>query len=174
MQTTLNLRLLPFSNARTYLYASLFIVGNLLLPQLCHLAPHGGLIWLPIYFFTLIGSYKYGWRVGVMTAVASPIVNSVIFGMPAGAMLPGIIVKSLLLAGAAGFAAARTKKATLLILTAVVLFYQTTGCVVEYFLSGQFSTAFADFKTGLPGMSAQILGGRLLINRLSRQSTPQP
>ena len=39
-------------NVRTYLFAVLFVGGNMLLPQLCHLMPDGGKIFLPIYFFT--------------------------------------------------------------------------------------------------------------------------
>ena len=38
-------------------FAALFIVGNIVFPQLCHaLMPKGGLIFLPIYFFTLFGA----------------------------------------------------------------------------------------------------------------------
>ena len=36
-------------NVRTYLFAVLFVGGNMLLPQLCHLMPDGGKIFLPIY-----------------------------------------------------------------------------------------------------------------------------
>ena len=50
-------------NVRTYLFAVLFVGGNMLLPQLCHLMPDGGKIFLPIYFFTLIASYKFGLKV---------------------------------------------------------------------------------------------------------------
>ncbi len=49
---------LNYSDIKTYLSASLFIVGNILFPQLFHLIPQGGITWLPIYFFTLIGAYK--------------------------------------------------------------------------------------------------------------------
>ncbi|MDE6681444.1 MAG: ECF transporter S component, partial [Muribaculaceae bacterium] len=88
MQNTIRLQSLPFSSVRTYLTAAIFILGNILLPQLFHLVPQGGVTWLPIYFFTLIAAYRYGWRVGLLTAVASPLVNSLIFGMPAVAGLP--------------------------------------------------------------------------------------
>ena len=56
-------------NVRTYLFAVLFVGGNMLPPQLCHLMPDGGKIFLPIYFFTLIASYKFGLKVGILTAV---------------------------------------------------------------------------------------------------------
>ena len=52
-----------YREAKTYLAAALFVAGNIVLPQICHLVPQGGLRWLPIYFFTLVGAYKYGWRV---------------------------------------------------------------------------------------------------------------
>ena len=71
-----------YREAKTYLAAALFVAGNIVLPQICHLVPQGGLRWLPIYFFTLVGAYKYGWRVGLLTAVLSPAVNSALFGMP--------------------------------------------------------------------------------------------
>ena len=80
-----------YADVRTYLFAALFVVGNVVLPQLVHLIPQGGLTWLPIYFFTLVGAYKYGWRVGLLTAIVSPLVNSFFFGMPVAAMLPGIM-----------------------------------------------------------------------------------
>ena len=58
--STVNLYSLSLRESRSLLFAALFIIGNIVLPQLCHLMPHGGLIFLPIYFFTLIGAYKYG------------------------------------------------------------------------------------------------------------------
>ena len=60
---------LTLKDTKTYLFSSLFILGNILLPQICHLIPQGGLIFLPIYFFTLIGAYRYGLIVGLFTAI---------------------------------------------------------------------------------------------------------
>ena len=74
METTVKFKTLSCREARTYLFAAVFVLGNMLLPQLCHLVPQGGLVWLPIYFFTLIGAYKYGWQVGLLTAVASAVI----------------------------------------------------------------------------------------------------
>ena len=73
---TVKLYALDYSNVRTYLIAAIFIVANLVLPQLFHLVPQGGITWPPIYLFTLIGAYKFGWKVGLLTAVLSPVINS--------------------------------------------------------------------------------------------------
>ena len=112
---------LNYSDIKTYLAASLFIVGNILFPQLFHLIPQGGITWLPIYFFTLIGAYKYGWKVGLLTAILSPVINSLLFGMPMPVALPAILLKSILLAISAGWAAQHFGRISISILVVVVL-----------------------------------------------------
>src|SRR5690606_20739164 len=124
MSTTAKLYALNLSNARTYLFAAIFIVGNLLLPQLAHLVPQGGFIFLPIYFFTLIAAYKYGIHVGLLTAILSPLANNLIFGMPPAAVLPAIIIKSVILAIAAALAARHFKKVSLLGILLAIITYQ--------------------------------------------------
>ena len=69
METSAKLYSLSFSNVKTYLFAFLFVAGNIALPQLCHLVPMGGPTLLPIYFFTLIAAYKFGFRVGLLNLV---------------------------------------------------------------------------------------------------------
>ena len=158
-----------YRETRTYLAAALFAAGNIVLPQLCHLVQLGGPTMLPIYFFTLVGAYKYGWRAGLLTALASPVANALLFGMPAAAALPAIVLKSVLLAGAAGYAAARFRRASLALLAAVVLFYQAAGTLCEWALAGSFHTAVQDFRIGLPGMLLQIFGGWAFINFIIRK-----
>ena len=160
---------LEYNEARTYWTAALFVAGNILLPQLCHSVPQGGLRWLPIYFFTLVGAYKYGWRVGLLTALASPLVNSACFGMPAPAALPAILLKSCLLAAIAGIVAGRFRKVSIPLLAIVVLGYQTLGTLGEWAMKGNFSSAVQDFRIGLPGMLFQIFGGWLFLGRLIRR-----
>ena len=157
---------LSLREAKSYLVTMVFIVGNIVLPQLCHLMPQGGLIWLPIYFFTLVGAYKYGWQVGLFTAVASPIVNSLLFGMPGAAMVPIILIKSILLAVAAGLMAHYTKRVSLLSILAVVMIYQVLGGMAEWAMTGSLSAVLQDFQLGLPGIIFQIIGGYLVIRYL--------
>ena len=169
METTTKLYSYSFKDTKTYIAALLFVAGNILVPQLCHLMPQGGLIWLPIYFFTLVGAYKYGWKVGLLTAIASPLVNSVLFGMPTAHALPPIMIKSVVLAGVASFIAVRSHKATLWMLALAVLSYQIVGTGAEWILKGNLWAALQDFRIGLPGMLVQILGGYLFINYLIRR-----
>lgn len=169
MQTTVKLYAPTYGETKTYLAAALFAAGNIALPQLFHTVHLGGPTWLPIYFFTLVAAYKYGWRTGLLTALVSPAANTLLFGMPAAAALPAILLKSVLLAGAAGYAAARFRRASLALLAAVVLFYQAVGTLGEWALAGSLHAAVQDFRIGLPGMLLQIFGGWAFINLVIRK-----
>ena len=164
METT-NVRLysLPCDSIKTYAAVLLFVAGNIALPQLFHLVPQGGVTWLPIYFFTLVGAYKFGWRVGLLTAVLSPLVNSWLFGMPPVAALPAILLKSCLLALLAGGTAHRFARGSFPLLLGVVLGYQVLGTLGEWALKGDLFLALQDFRIGLPGMALQVVGGYLCV-----------
>lgn len=167
--TTVNLYAYSYREAKTYLVAALFVFGNIALPQLFHLVPKGGMIWLPIYFFTLVGAYKYGWRLGLLTAVASPLVNSALFSMPQPAVIPAILIKSVLLAIAAGYAANKFRKVSIPLLIGVVAFYQIIGSLAEWALTGSAAAALQDVRLALPGITLQVLGGYLFIKYVLRK-----
>lgn len=149
---------------KTYLFVALFVTGNIVLPQLCHLLPDGGKILLPIYFFTLIASYKYGLRVGLLTAVLSPIVNSLLFGMPTTIVLPLILVKSIILAITASYVANKTKKVSLINLLMIILTYQFLGSLTEWAITSSLYIATQDFRIGIPGMILQLILSFLILN----------
>lgn len=155
---TISLYQLGYNELKTYLMAALFVIGNIALPQLCHLIPQGGLIFLPIYFFTLFGAYKYGYAVGLLTAIASPIVNNLLFGMPPTAMLTPILTKSILLALSAAFVAQYFRKATIPLIALAVIAYQFFGSLAEWGITGSLSAALQDVRLGIPGIFLQIFG----------------
>ncbi len=161
---------LNFSELKTYLLAAIFVVGNIILPQLCHLIPQGGLKLLPIYFFTLIGAYKYGWRVGLLTAIASPMLNHLMFGMPPIAVLPAILSKSVILALVARYFARSVMglKELFWSITLSVVAYQLFGTLIEWAMVGDLFVALQDVRIGLPGILIQIFGGYLFIGYLVR------
>lgn len=169
MTSELKLYSLSLAQSKTYLLAMAFVAGNIILPQLAHMVPQGGFIFLPIYFFTLIGAYKYGWQVGLMTAILSPLVNSLLFGMPAAEVLPAIMVKSTFLALAAAQAASYFNRISVGILALVVLSYQVLGTLIEWAMVGDFITAIQDFRIGIPGMLIQIFGAYFIIKYLVRK-----
>lgn len=168
METSPKLYSLKYSNVKTYLFALLFVAGNIALPQLCHLVPYGGPTLLPIYFFTLIAAYKYGFFVGLLTAIFSPILNHLLFAMPSEAVLPILLIKSTLLAGASALAARTMKSVSLLGILGVVLSYQIIGTAFEWVLTGSFYVAVQDFRIGIPGMLIQWFGGYALLKAIAK------
>ena len=149
--------------SKTYMVAALFVIGNIVLPQLCHLIPQGGLIWLPIYFFTLVAVYKYGPVAGLLTAVVSPLVNSAFFGMPAAPALPIILIKSVVLALAASFIASKVRGVRFWAVLLAVVAYQAIGFVAEWGMTGSLVDAFQDIRLGWPGLLVQAVGGFALM-----------
>lgn len=159
-----------------YFWSAAFIAGNLVLPQLCHLAALGGKMVLPIYFFTLIAACRCGWRAGVLTAIASPFLNHALFGMPPAAVLPVILVKSLLIAAIAPLAlhvCRYSRRLLPLALLLTVIGYQTLGGLFEWTWTGSLAAALQDARLGWPGMLFQIVGGWLVLRGLEKQiATP--
>lgn len=75
METTISqIQQLSYREGKTYALAAAFVAGNILLPQLCHMLPQGGLVWLPIYFFTLIAAVASRCKKVSIVAVAAAIV----------------------------------------------------------------------------------------------------
>lgn len=168
LTTTLAAGKYTFSNSRTYLAAAAFVLGNILVPQLCHLIPKGGLIFLPIYFFTLVAAFRCGWKVGLLTAVFSPLVNCLLFGMPPVASLPAILVKSVALVLAVEIVS-RKMDFSILAVAVAVLAYQAVGMVFEFFLDFNLLHAVQDIRIGWPGILIQIVGGYFVVRALQKR-----
>lgn len=168
MSAAIKLYSLPLTNAKTYLFATIFVIGNLLLPQLAHLIPQGGFIFLPIYFFTLVAAYKYGIHVGLLTAVLSPLANHLLFGMPPAAVLPAIIIKSAILAISAAWLAKRFQKVSLVAILLAILAYQVIGTAAEWAMTQNLMVALQDFRLGVPGMLIQLVGGYFVLKALAK------
>ena len=166
MESTVKLYSLKAVELKSYAYAFLFVAGNIILPQICHLIPMGGQMLLPIYFFTLIAAYKYGFFTGLLTAVASPLINHALFGMPATEMLPILLIKSGLLAVAASYMAQQTRQIKIQSLLLVVIFYQGVGMIAEFALTGSFMAAMQDIRIGFPGILLQVVGGYFCLKAL--------
>lgn len=151
---------LTFTQSSTYLKSALFICANIALPHLFHLIPGGGIMFLPVYFFTLIGAMRYGMQVGMLTAVFTPIIGNLLFGAPASALIPDMLFKGIMLAIVASLAVSRWSASLLTSLLSVVAAWLLVGLVEWPFTGAAF--AFQDFVTGLPGLAMMIIGSWLI------------
>lgn len=147
---------LTLTQSRTYTWSALFIAANIALPHLFHLIPGGGVMFLPIYFFTLIGAMRYGWQLGLLTAIMTPIVGNLMFGAPASAMIPDMLAKGAALSLVGAFVAKKWGINLATSLATVVAAFAIVG-LAEWPVTGA-AYAFQDFVTGLPGMAMMTLG----------------
>ena len=166
MEATVRLYTLNYDEAKTYRWAAIFVACNLVLPQVFHLIPQGGIIFSPLSLVILVGAYKFGWKTGLLTALASPLVNHLLTGMPAWEVMPVMTMKLAILALVAGLAAQRFKTVSLPLIIGVVLVTKALEALGELLLTGGIAATIADFTIGWPGLLLQIVGGYLILKYL--------
>ena len=106
---------------------------------------------------------------GLLTAVLSPAVNHLLFGMPASGVLAVIMIKGVLAAVAAAYMARKTSQVSILSLVAVVAFYQLVGGVAEWAMTSSLAAALQDVRMGLAGMVLQVVGGYVVLRYVARK-----
>ena len=143
--TTVRLYALNYDEVKTYMWAAIFVVCNLVLPQVFHLIPQGGIIFSPLSLVILAGAYKFGWKTGLLAALLSPTVALV-----------------------AGLAAQRFKTVNLPLLIGVVLVTKAIECVGELALTGGITATIADFTIGWPGLLLQVFGTWLILKYIRK------
>ena len=169
MEATARLYTLNYDEAKTYLWATIFVACNLVLPQVFHIIPQGGIIFSPLSLVILVGAYKFGWKTGLLAALASPLVNHLLTGMPAWSVLPVMTMKLAVLALVAGFTAQHFKTVSLPLLVGVVLVTKVLEALGELILTGGIAATVADFTIGWPGLLLQVVGGYLIIRYLLKK-----
>lgn len=148
----------------SYLMSSLFILANISLPHLFHMIPGGGIMFLPIYFFTAFAAVCYGKWNGILTAVMSPAIGYLMFGMPRISLLPDMILKGIMLSVVLAYLMTKVRTITARII-AVPL-----GVATAWIIAGlmelpilNYEMAFQDFFTGIPGLLFMTLAGWIAL-----------
>lgn len=155
---------------RFYLLVAAFVVGNMVFPAIVHSFPMGGMMFLPIYFFTLIAAYRFGLVAGLATALLSPLANHLLTGMPPLPVLDAIVVKSAALAVVAALGARYTKQLSLGGLALVIVAYQLIGGAYEAVKAGSLQAALGDWMVGWPGLLIQLVVGGLILGLWGRKN----
>ena len=163
MESNVRLYAFNYDEAKTYLWATVFVACNLVLPQVFHLIPQGGVIFSPLSLVILAGAYKFGWKTGLLAALLSPLVNHLLTGMPAMTTLPVMTLKLAVLALVAGLTAQHFKTVSLPLIIGVVLVSMAIGCLGELLLTGGIAATIADFTIGWPGLLLQVFGAWLIL-----------
>ena len=163
MEASVRLYAFNYDEVKTYVWTAVFVACNLVLPQLFHLIPQGGVIFSPLSLVILAGAYKFGWKTGLLAALLSPLVNHSLTGMPAWEVLPVMTLKLAVLAVVAGLVAQQFKAVSVLLLIGVVLASKAIGGMGELLLTGGIDATTADFIVGWPGLLLQVVGTWLIL-----------
>lgn len=148
----------------TSMLSALFIAANIGLPHLFHLIPGGGIMFLPIYFFTAFAAVSYGKWTGVLTGLMSPLLGYLIFGAPKAFMIPDMILKGVLLSSVMAYMLSRVPSMVhkvIVIPVAVVAAWGMAGLLEMPFRD--YEIAFQDFFTGIPGMMLMMIAGWIAL-----------
>ncbi|MBQ0074714.1 MAG: ECF transporter S component [Prevotella sp.] len=148
----------------TSLMTALFIAANIGLPHLFHLIPGGGIMFLPIYFFTAFAAVSFGMWTGILTAVLSPLMGYLVFGMPQIMLLPDMMLKGVLLSCTLTYmlSKAETVLARFLVVPSAVLIAWGIAGILELTMR-TYEVAFQDFFTGIPGLLMMTVAGWMAL-----------
>lgn len=156
---------LPLTSFKLYAISFVLATSNVLLVLASHLINIGGKpagkIFLPLYFFTLVGSYQYGTATGVITAALTIALSRMITGMPADFALPFVAIKLFLIILITHLITRDRKEPSSQKISVIVLGYQSIGTAIGLILTRDFSSS--DLPYAWPGLLLQILGGYLFL-----------
>lgn len=85
--------LLNFSDIRSYLFTTTFVMISIVLPFIFHQFHLAGPTYLPMHIFVLFAGLLFGWRAGLTVGLFSPLTSYALSGMPTLAVLPQIVVE---------------------------------------------------------------------------------
>lgn len=157
----------PFTLPQTYLKASAFVLLSVLVPQLMHQFSLAGTIFLPILFFTFFAAIRFGWAVGLLSAVASPLVSHALTGMPPGVILYVVLAQCVAIALLTGLFTKGKSKISFIQILAIIGAYQLIAFSMESLLLGGPADALYGIKTTIPGMLIQLIFFTLYSKYLS-------
>lgn len=166
MRQTTTMALAP-SAKRTIIWSTVFVAANVLLPQLFHTASLSGQAFLPIMLFTITAAILFGARAAIATAIISPLVSMLIFGMPTAEMTALLIIKGVAAAAAIAYARHLLGKVTPLALLGAIAAYQVVG-IIAASLIFSLSSALEMALISWPAVLLQLVVGYIVIRKIAK------
>ena len=158
---------------KTMVLAALCVALGIVLPMAFHSVPNAGSIFLPMHIPVLLCGLICGPIWGVLCGAATPLLSSLITGMPPMAYLPGMLCELAVYGLCSGLLMMVLKKANPIVqVYASLLGAMVAGRFVAgvlnalIFRAGAYSMQIwltASFATALPGIIIQIVAIPLLL-----------
>ena len=163
------------STAKKLTYSSLFLALGLVLPQLFHLLGGAGPVFLPMHLPVLLAGFYLGGPRGAAIGLLTPLLSSLVTGMPPVPILYFMTAE----VAVYGFAAGYFYQTRNLHLPAALLLAMVAGRMalalavftLQPLLGLMLSpTAYLSgaFLTGIPGMALQLLFVPLLVKLMEK------
>lgn len=167
-------------NIQKMVETALCIALGLALPQALHSIPGAGSIFLPMHIPVLLCGLLCGWSWGLACGVVTPVLSSLIFGMPPVAYLPGMVLELAIYGLVAGILYYKLKLNLYVSLLLSMLVGRVAYGLMQsvIFLTGGSEYSFAIFFNslfvkGLPGIVIQIVLIPVLVMALQKANLAQ-
>lgn len=153
------------SVSKRVVYTGLFLALGVILPQLFHFLPipEAGRIMLPMHIPAILAGYFLGSKPGMLVGFLSPVLSSLMFGMPAVLIMPIMAVELLVYGLAAGILGKKIKNTYLSLILVMISGRIASGLMYVIFINilGITKLNMAMFigslSTGLPGIVLQLV-----------------
>lgn len=163
---------------RQLVFAALCVAIGLALPQALHMIPNAGGVFLPMHIPVLLSGFLCGGPLGLLVGLVTPLVSSLLTGMPPAALLPSMMCELAVYGLVAGvlYRHLRTKSAAAGIyisLVGAMLAGRIVSGLVRalIFNTGEYSLQIwvtGAFVTALPGVIIQLVLLPALIGILQK------
>lgn len=159
-------------------YAALCIALGVVLPIAFHSIPNAGSIFLPMHIPILLCGLICGWEYGLLCGAITPILSSLITGMPPMAYVPSMAIELAVYGFVAGLLIniIKNKKTGVNIYISLILAMlagRLAGGIVKAFIfsSGSYSMQIwitSSFITSAPGIIIQLILIPILVLALKK------
>jgi len=159
-------------------YAALCIALGVVLPIAFHSIPNAGSIFLPMHIPVLLCGLICGWEYGLICGAVTPILSSLITGMPPMAYVPSMTIELAVYGYVAGLLIniIKTKNTSVNIYISLIFAMfagRLAGGIVKAFIfsSGSYSMQIwitSSFITALPGIIIQLILIPILVIALKK------
>ena len=166
------------SKTRKLVMAALCVALGLILPMVFHAVPNAGSIFLPMHIPVLLCGFICGWPYGLVCGALTPLLSSILTGMPPLAFLPSMLFELAAYGFVSGilYAHIRTPQRAVNLYVTLVL-AMLAGRIVSgvlnalFFSVGDYSMQAwltASFVTALPGIVIQLIAVPVLVAVLQK------
>ena len=161
---------LKYTDIRSYILAGVFVALNVAVPWVFHQFHLSGPAFLPMHIFVFVAGLLFGWRVGLMVGLLTPLASYTVSGLPALPVLPQIVIELSAYGLAAGVLREKLNLAVVWSLLGAMAAGRVAlllGVMVIYLIAGkvysplglEVSPSFAVWsviKQGMPGIAIQL------------------